>query len=234
MSAYADYPTYLLYAPGDTGAPDVIETALLASSRQIERACGRFFGQDGSTDEPATRLYRTRPIVGPMPVGWAESENPYRYGGWTRLLSTDDLVSVDSIVIDEGMDGSFSGDTALATTDYELWEPNAPYGAEPRPYEGIYIPPYSTSGGFRPGAQIRVTGIFGWPAVPAPIVEMTCRLTALRRNALDPARAGVTGISVAGGPSISYGNPWGAGSSSALPKSYLDDLAPYRKAASVL
>lgn len=226
---YANVATYALYAPGDAGTTAEKEAALLAATRQIERAAGRTFNKDASD---TSRLYRLRAPVGPIPYGWAESENPYRFGGWSRLLSVDDLVSVTSIVIDSGLDGSFSGDAVLASTDYELWEQNAAQGSEPRPYESIYIPTYSSIGGFPPGATVRVTGIFGWPSIPAPIVEMTCRLAALRRNALDPARSGVRSLSVAGGPSITYADTMGTGGS--LPKSFLDDLAPYRRAASVL
>lgn len=237
IATVSDYITYT----GETVDSDEdyakIETALLAAQRQIERSCGTVFCLDAA-DAPTTRLYRAQGSrssryslgIGGVPYGWAESENPYLYGGWSRLLSVQDIVTVTSIKIDTNLTGSFVDVDLLATTDYELWPNNAATGPEPKPYTSIYIPPYSTSFGFPALAQVQVIGRHGWPEVPEPIVRMCCELVALRRGLLNPSAAGVRSMGVYQGPSITYSDV-GRGE---LPKDFLDQLRPYRRDASVL
>lgn len=231
-AAYATVADYLTIS-GATSTSDEtdaqIESLLSSAARQIDRVTGRTFGKD-PTLAPTTRLYRTRALQGPLPYGWAESENPYRYGGWTRMLTIDDLVSVTSIKIDTDMDGSFADETALATTDYELWPNNALSGPEQWPYTAIYLPTNSATFGFMPGALIQVIGIFGWPAVPETIVRINCELVQLRRGILNPSLAGISRLAVDRGPSVSYSDV-GRG---ALPQYVLDELRPYVRDASVV
>lgn len=111
---------------------------------------------------------------------WAESENPWRYGGLSRTLDIDDLVSITSIEVDEQIDNTFS--LALASTDYELLPRNAALGSEPAPYTQIDLTPYGTQYRWLPNARVKVTGIWGWPAVPQAIRIATIKFTAIMRN----------------------------------------------------
>lgn len=237
IATVSDYITYT----GETVDSDEdyakVEAALLAGQRQIERACGRVFGIDAS-DAPTTRLYRAQgnrnsrsgAYSNGAPYGWAESENPYLYGGWSRSLSIEDIVTVTSIKVDQDLTGSFVDALELTVTDYELQPLNAPSGPEPRPYTTIYIPPWSNSFGFPALAQVQVIGRHGWPSPPEPIVRMNCELVALRRGLLNPSGAGVRSMSVYQGPSVAYSDV-GRGE---LPKDFIEQLRPYRRDASVV
>lgn len=98
---------------------------------------------------------------------WAESENPWLYGGLSRVLDIDPLVSVSSITVDEGRDNTFS--RTLVASDYELLPRNAAQGPEPEPYRQIFLTNYGTLFGWPSQARVKVHGIFGWPSVPVGI-----------------------------------------------------------------
>ena len=121
-------------------------------------------------------------------------------------------------------------ESPLATTDYQLLATNAASGPEPKPYTGIYIPPWSSCAGFPAGAQIQVIGRHGWPSVPAVVQSINCQLVALRRGVLNPLNAGIRSMQVAGGPAITYSDV-GRGE---LPPDFLRQLRPYVRDASVV
>lgn len=181
--AYADAATYrAVIGKSDTGDDTAIELDLLAISRYVDQLCGQFFTKDASQ---VARVYRTRAYYGSMltsmPLGWAEAENPWRWGPYTRLLQVDNMAAAPtSIVIDENDDGVFD-DTPLTSSDYELWPQNAAQGPETNPWTAIYIPPHSTRSGFAPGKQVQITTQWGWPAVPGAVVRATCHLTGILR-----------------------------------------------------
>lgn len=153
---------------------------LVAASRFIEKYLhGRFFGQEGTDDDPVTRTYM--PKSGPViRSDWAESENPWKYGGMTRVLDIDDLVSVDAITIDEQLNNTFS--RTLVSTDYQLLPYNAALGPEPKPYNQITLTSYGMVYAFTRNARVRVSGVWGWPAVPE-VIRMACvKWTGIMRN----------------------------------------------------
>lgn len=180
--AYCDPSTYrAIVAKSDVGDDADVARDLVAVSRFLDRKLGRFFTRDAA---PVARVFRTSAARGgALPLGWAESENPWRFGQWTRMLPTDDIATTSGLVIkiDEDQDGSFADETALASTDYELWPENAALGAEPQPYTGIYIPEYSTKVGFPPNTRIQVTAAWGWPSVPAAVERATAHLCGILR-----------------------------------------------------
>lgn len=147
----------------DDGEDTEIERNLLAVSRLIERETGRTFNRDASA---TTRVY--------IPTD-------------QRILSIEDVVSVSAVTVDESDDRSFAGDTALDTSLYELWPLNAATGAEPEPYTQIYRADANWPGVLNVQTartrfyRVQVTGIHGWPAVPAPIKEACIWLTAILR-----------------------------------------------------
>lgn len=128
---------------GQTYADDDIDDAIAAASRAIDDACGRFFYQD------ATARYYT--------PDWCDA-----------VLDLDDLTTLTAFELDMNNDGTF--ETAwTAGTDFDLEPYNA--AAKGWPYEQVQI---------RFGAgrnwpihrrSVKVTGTFGWPAVPAGVQQ---------------------------------------------------------------
>lgn len=224
--AYATLADYeALFGDIDTGTDSVINRALLQGARMIDRHCGRHFTKDAA---PVARLYRVQGgSRGYARLDWAESENPFLYGNYSRILTVDDLAAAPTeVIFDEDGDGLFSGDTPLAATDYELLPQNALLGSEPRPYQQIAILPTSSVGGFRAGMLVRVTALWGWPAVPEPVVRANCELASTLRLAFDPSRVGVRSVAISGGASISYADTSGPDQQRAA----LAGLAGYVKA----
>lgn len=177
--AYATAATYRgIITKTDTSTDAAILDDLTAVSRYLERRLGRFFTKDAA---PVARLYMPKSTGVPLRPDWAESENPWKYGGMSRALYIDDLVSVTSIVIDQGRDGSFVGDAALAATDYELLPRNAALEPEPEPYTTIELTAWGNQWAFPTGCRVQVNGIFGWPAVPKAVERATCWLTGILR-----------------------------------------------------
>lgn len=160
--AYATPGEYRATVGKGSAADDpMIARQLQAVSRYIERVTGQFFGKD---DSAVARLYV-----------------PARS---TRCLAVDNIASPSglSIKVDEDRDGSFADESAWAATDYELRPLNADKGPEARPWTEIYVPSWSTKGGFGAGERVEVTAVFGWPAVPATVKELTIELCAIWRT----------------------------------------------------
>ena len=207
-SPYATYAEYIadVGSTNDTGTNTAIESDLKAVSRWIDRKLDRFFNIDAA---PVARVYVVPIQRSNPPYGWAESENPFRWG-FSRALDVDDIATTNglAIKIDVARDGSFTDDTALASTDYELFPINAPLGPEPRPYTRIVIPEWSQQGGFGAGARVQVTAYFGWPTVPPAIKRATIDITRTLRTGLSQGEAkadGVKRMSVSGGLAVDYG-----------------------------
>lgn len=170
--AYADAATYrAVVDKSDTGADAAILTDLTAISRYIDAKLGRFFTKDAVA---VARVYPAEDV-------------------W-RTLYVDDLVSVTSIKIDDNASGIFTDDTALGPLDYELLPRNAPSGPEPRPYTAIEMTFYGTRYSFPGNTRVQVTGIWGWPAVPAAIARACCHLTGILRLETPRAQATVSEI----------------------------------------
>lgn len=96
-----------------------------------------------------------------------------------RLGPYNDLVSVTEIKSDDTRDGSFT--TTWSVSDYQPLPLNPNAGPEPRPYTdlraaGARIFPEAV--GARTGL-IRVTGTWGWPAIPDAI-NQACVMHAAR------------------------------------------------------
>lgn len=159
----------------DTGEDAEIAEDLLAVSRYLDRALGRFFSRDTA---PQARVYVVPAAGRPWP-GWAEAENPWRYGGLVRVLYIDDLVSVSSVAVDQDRDGTF--ETTLAPSDYELLPRDAALRPEPEPYTAIELLPWGSLPALSPGMRVRVEGIWGWPSVPMAVQRATIHLTGILR-----------------------------------------------------
>lgn len=158
--------------PTDTEDDDQLLQSVAAACRGIDQFTGRYFWQG-----PDTRYFDSDTI---------------------EIATVDDLVSVTTLQVDNTGMNVF--DTTWATTDYRLEPVNAPgFNPEPRPYTRIralagggghfYFPfTYPLSNPDR----IKITGVFGWPAVPY-LVKQVCLQAAEDIYKLKDAPFGVLG-----------------------------------------
>ena len=140
----------LSYADADIAA------AITSASRAIDELSNRFYYQDSAT---TTRIYSPT----------------HNYE-----LAIHDLVSITSLAID--LDGSLTYAQPLTRdVDYALEPVNAPLKQTGWPYTWIRILQLTTGYVFdhTMPLSVRVEGIFGWPAVPAPI-QMATTMMATR------------------------------------------------------
>jgi len=89
-------------------------------------------------------------------------------------LKVPDLVSVTTLKTDEDGDGVFET-TWTADVDYQLLPVNAATELEPKPYDeikaiGSKLFPVVYGRGVRTN-RVQIAGVWGWPAVPAPVTE---------------------------------------------------------------
>ena len=120
-----------------------LEAAITATSRMIDDYTGRFFYRNGTTQSPVARYY--------TPL------DP-----WT--MNMDDSVSITEVATDENFNQTW--DTVWSTSDYMLEPVNNPQRGWPVNRIlaiGRYVWPY-----YLP-QSCRITGVWGWNAVPAEI-----------------------------------------------------------------
>lgn len=167
----------------DAGKNEDIEADLLATSRYLERCLHTFFTKD---DEPVARYYTPKHTT--MKDGWAEAENPWMYLKGEQYLHTDPIASlVDlEVVVDTDRDFDYNDETPLASNSYILLPRNALTGPEPAPYTDIMKTDLSV---WTPGAEVKVTAVFGWPQVPKVIERLTIQLCGILRFESPRARA---------------------------------------------
>lgn len=125
-------------------------------SRWLDKYLGRFFTKDAA---PVARDFRS-------PLN-------------AQTLIIDDLVSVTTLLVDESENGTPA--LSYAATDYQLEPLNAADGPEPAPYTRLFVPTWSAQSHWIAGRLVRITGIWGWPAIPVAIARGTIHLTAILR-----------------------------------------------------
>jgi hypothetical protein len=171
---------------GETFADADLSLGLSAASRAIDDICERRFWLDA--DATSVRYY-----------------TPQR--SW-RLLEVDDLVTFTSLETDPHADGTFP-DSWTLNTDFVFEPLNAV--ADGEPFTIIRVHP---KGRFRlPGSQpgvlagttlprsVRVTGRFGWAAVPDGIQQATVILASRLARRSREAPFGIVGFAMEGGSS---------------------------------
>lgn len=180
--AYATPAEYrALHTKTTTDDDHMLELGLEAVSRLIDRQLDRRSGFNRDVS-PTVRVYMPKSNGRPSRSDWAESENPWRYGGASRVLDIEDLVELDSsgtIKIDENNDGTFS--RTLVEADYEFLPRNAATGPESEPYRQIGLLSSGSVHSWTPGLRVQVTAIHGWPAVPKAIKLATLEILAMPR-----------------------------------------------------
>jgi hypothetical protein len=160
---------------GDTVDDTAITNAVNAASRSIEQHCNRQFNQSTGTAR-----------------SFAAADS-YRLD----LPGYSDVVSVSALAADEDGDGVF--ETVWSAADYQL-RPINPAGApETLPYTQIRAVgsrAFPVVGCWPQGLRdnlVQVTGVFGWPAVPAA-AKQACYLLAAEIFKLRDAPFGILGM----------------------------------------
>ena len=149
----------------DTTEDAALNSVLSSAAGAVTAYCDRYFGQVGTDASPVARIF---PTVG-------------------RLVLIDDLVSM----FDVELDSSGDGDTyaTLGTAAVVALPLNADTLDPARPYTSLAA---KTSTSFPAGSCARVTGVWGWPAVPAPIQDATL-LQAVRLYSSKNVPLGIVG-----------------------------------------
>jgi hypothetical protein len=137
----------------DTADDADIDRALQAASEVIDRFCGRSF----------------------VPVA-TEADARYFDAYQSDRLQVGDVASVSEVAIDTAVDGTFA--LILPSTVWQLYPLNAGQPSVQGQYTEIRIREYSGYA-FVIGAQVRVTGVWGFGDVPAT-VEQACLILANR------------------------------------------------------
>ncbi len=152
---------------------DQLLIALAGATGAVERYTGRYFWR-----QAATQVFRSKDV---------------------EILHVPDLVSVTTLHVDTHGAGVY--DQVWAPTDYRLEPANAlTENGEPWPYTRIramitggghywwpYVFPLSNPD------RIQITGVFGWPAVPALIEQVTLQLAQDAFKLKDTGPGGVEG-----------------------------------------
>lgn len=154
---------------GSTQSTEVLERAINATSRAIDKLCGRRFWVDGSV---ATRVYRPEDSE----VAWVND-----------ISTTTGLI----IKTDTAADGTYA--TTWASTDYELQPLNASADGQAYAWWRVHAVDrylFPLTGKVPP---LQITAKFGWSAIPDE-VEEACLIRAAaifkRKESID----GVTGF----------------------------------------
>lgn len=149
----------------DTSRDTLLDKALSAASRSIDKTCGRRFWLD---PEAVQRTYRTRGRVVREDDG--------------DLLLVDDIGDITVLVVEIGSGSSFT-----AVTGYETSPDNALLDGQP--ITGLL----RVSGTWgSASARARITTRFGWPAEPDDITEAALIQAARLYKRKDSAE-GITG-----------------------------------------
>lgn len=150
---YADAASYrAVVGKTDSGEDAEILADLTAISRHIDGKLGRFFGKD---TEDVERIYIPK--------------------GNQLTLWIDDLSGIPTKV--ELAIFPNTEYSEVSPSYYELQPPNAPYEPESRPYTRLYFLYHMLS----PSCRVKITGKFGWLAVPFAIQRACIHLTAILR-----------------------------------------------------
>jgi hypothetical protein len=172
-ATYADLATVkaMLGKLTNDDRDEMIQLAITASSRAIDRRCGRRFYADKTA---TTRTFRASPRVSSVDLD--------------QVLMVDDIASSTGVTIATGSSGAGSGGTYTAFTNFDL----GPFDAATRllPFSEIRGPV-----GWLLGFQlVQVTAKWGWPAVPDEIAQATA-LMATRLYRRKDSPQGVLGSS---------------------------------------
>jgi hypothetical protein len=156
---------------GESYADDDLNVAITAASRSVDSFCDRRFWADADANQ--IRYYTPTSSV---------------------VVQIDDLVTLTTLATDDAGDQTF-GQAWTANTDLFLEPLNA--AADGQPYTRLCTNPARSSLYFplQYGRSVKVTGKFGWPAVPTEVKQAT---TIIAGRLLKRARETPMGVVMAG------------------------------------
>lgn len=126
----------------------LLEEILDAASAEVDGYCGRTFGQLGTAMAPQVRTFT--------------ADNGL-------VCFVDDLVSVTALTTDG--DGDRTYETTWSAADFDLSPDNA--NVKGWPYQSVHVAPLAGQTFPRQRKAVRVSGVWGWPAVPKAVTEAT-------------------------------------------------------------
>lgn len=130
----------------DSVDDSALSAALTSAAGAVTAYCDRYFGQTGTIGTPVTRMYRPD----------------------DRRVFTDDLVSYTAV---EYADADAASWTSIGTASVIAMPANAATLEPAHPYTSLH----AISSAEWPDADgwVRITGVWGWPAVPPQIKQAT-------------------------------------------------------------
>jgi hypothetical protein len=155
---------------------ELLDDVVTAVSRAIDQACQRHFWQTSA----GTARYFESPMSATLHLG-----------------AFCDLVTVTEVKVDRDGDGTY--EETITASDYALGPANPSAAPEQRPYtqltllNSVLFPVPGGSAGTGRVALTRITGTWGWPAVPAA-VKQACRIQVARIVKRQESPMGVAGF----------------------------------------
>lgn len=155
---------------------ELLDDVVTSVSRLIDQACQRHFWQTSA----GTIRYFESPATMTLQLG-----------------AFCDLVTATEVKVDRDGDGTY--EETISSSDYALGPFNPSAAPEQRPYteltllNSVLFPVPGGSAGTGRVALTRITGTWGWPAVPAPI-KQACRLQVARVVKRQESPLGVAGF----------------------------------------
>lgn len=154
----------------DNRDDDSLQQALVTACRTIDRYCDRFF-------------YRAAAGQVRYFTGWPDGSG----------VQIDDVITVTAVDVDTACDGTFS--TAL-TDGVEFYASPRAAAQSDAPFTALRPIGYRFPAGRE---TVRVTGTFGWPAVPDEVVQATLLQAARIWKRTREAPFGIAGLNLDGG-----------------------------------
>lgn len=160
--------SYLSIPVASTQSDAELTYVIGAASREVEGHCNRQFNKATSA---TPRTYS--PQIGTIDY-WAYSNT---------VIRTDDFCTDAGLIVEVGqVGGSFSQPWQLS--ELELLPRDGVVGGVPGfPFTRISVPPWNTV--FYLRERVRVTAVWGWDSVPAPVIQATLMLAAYHYKTRD-------------------------------------------------
>lgn len=155
----------------DTDDDTELALAVTAASRGIDRFANRQFGVVASVEARRYRAHLDR-----------------QHGAW--VIPIDDLMTTTGLVIELDPDADLTFSDSLTTSEVDFWPINA--AETGRPWTQLVVLPDAAATPDGREGSTRVTGLWGWTAVPDAI-KQACLLQASRLTSRRLSQFGVGG-----------------------------------------
>ena len=149
-----------------------------ATTVAIDEYCQRHFWQDGTLAQPVARTF--------------EVSHPCQFSLHDGTVGGDlSTVVAPTVETDEAGDGTY--ETLWAAGDFQLLPYNRPTGRPHTKVKAVAGRRFPVSYGTGRSDQVRITGVWGWNAVPVN-VKQACKIKALKLLTRMQSPNGVAGV----------------------------------------